>query len=108
MLWSNQNEANWRVGLAPASRVLGYIMLVAGIMTNAEHLFGQDQKPYLAAVTMLTLFSTSVLVCATLVLGKPYLLWVEKKPKQALELVAGTAKWLLFFVLIVLGIVAWW
>ncbi len=101
-------KRDWKLGLVPAAELVGYVGVVATIMTNGDRLFGKKDLPYLTPVMVLLLFVVSALVCTLLVLGKPYQLFVDKRGKEALQLVVATTKWLAVFLIIVMGIVLIW
>lgn len=82
-----------------AGGVVGYVVAFAMLITNGEKLF-PNIKPPLGPVMLLTIFCFSVLTCGLLVFYKPYLLFMDKKPKEAANLVLMTAKWLGVFVLL--------
>ncbi|OGI42631.1 MAG: hypothetical protein A2593_00970 [Candidatus Moranbacteria bacterium RIFOXYD1_FULL_44_9] len=84
-----------------------YIGLVALLMGSAERVFSNtpDNK-ILAPITFLLLFVLSAAVSGALVLGKPVLMYVEGKKKEALELFGFILFWLfIFFVLMVISLV---
>lgn len=86
-----------RVGLLQALGVTAYCGFIGLLLGNGDNIFGNLDAP-LAPVLMLMLLSTSVLICAAIVLYKPYRLFVEGKKKEALDAVISTAVWLLIFV----------
>jgi hypothetical protein len=84
-----------------------YIGLVALLMNSAQRFFGNtpDNK-IIAPITFLLLFVLSAAVSGALVLGKPVLMYVEGKKKEALALFGFTLFWLfVFFVLMAIGLV---
>lgn len=85
--------------------VLIYISLVAWIMTNAEKIFGK-MNDWLGPVAFLLLFTLSALVVGGLILGKPIMLYLDGKKKDAVRLVIATAAWLAILTTITLIIVA--
>jgi hypothetical protein len=82
-----------------------YVTLVAVFMLNAEKIFG-DKPGVLGMVTFLILFVLSAAVSGVLILGKPILLYLEGKKKEALELFGFTLGWLFFLMLILLFLLA--
>lgn len=85
-----------------------YIFLVALLMSGAERFFGNtpDNK-ILAPITFLLLLVLSAAISGALVLGKPVLMYMEGKKKEALTLFGLILFWLLiFFVLMVISLVA--
>lgn len=80
--------------------VLVYTALVVLILSNGEKLFGK-QMNYLGALAMLLLFVLSATIVGLLVLGKPVLLYMDGKKKEAIRLLLMTIVWLLIFTLII-------
>lgn len=77
--------------------VIVYCSLVALLFWRGERWFGK-MNHYFGPVFLLVLFSTSVLVCALLTFGYPFVLfWEKKETKKALKMVIYTAAWLTFF-----------
>jgi hypothetical protein len=96
-----------KIGFLCALGEVAYIGLVALLMNSAGRFFGNtpDNK-ILAPITFLLLFVLSAAVSGALVLGKPVLMYVEGKKKEALALFGFTLFWLfIFFVLIVISLV---
>lgn len=77
-------------GMLHALAALLYVAAVAALMTNAQALFGPDEPVFLAPVAMLMLFVLSAAVMASLVFGKPAMLYVDGKKKEAITMVAWT------------------
>jgi hypothetical protein len=80
--------------------VLLYTALVVFILNNAQCIFGK-QMNYLGALAMLLLFVLSATIVGLLVLGKPVLLYMDGKKKEAIKLLFMTIVWLLIFTLII-------
>jgi hypothetical protein len=78
----------------------GYILLVAFLMKNANNIFG-NTPGILGIIAFLMLFVLSAAVSGALVLGKPVLLYLEGKKKEALELFGLILGWL-FIIMIIL------
>jgi glucan phosphoethanolaminetransferase (alkaline phosphatase superfamily) len=106
-MWWRKNKEKWlsREGLVPALEVVGYVIVFTQLVTNGGRLFSQINKT-LAPVMFLTLFCFSVLACGLMVFYKPYLLFVDKKGKEAMSLVVATTKWLGVLAVIVMVLVA--
>lgn len=81
-----------------------YIFLVASIIINGEKIFGPQEPGVLPILTFLTLFVFSAAVSGALILGKPILLYLEGKKKEAVTLFALILGWMFVFLLI-LGLV---
>lgn len=73
-----------------------YIALVALIMKNVNMLLGHGPE-ILAMVAFLTLFVLSASLSGALILGRPALLYLENKKKEALELFCLILSWLFIF-----------
>lgn len=84
---------------------VAYIVAVAMVMTNAEKIFGQ-MKGYFAPVVFLSLFTLSALVVSTLILGKPLMLYLDEKKKEAVSLLLATISWMGLFTAIGLIVLA--
>ena len=53
--------------------------------------------PAWAPLVFLTMFCFSVLTCGLIVFYQPYMLFIDKKGKEAGQLVLATAKWRFFW-----------
>ncbi len=82
-----------------------YISLVAFFMMNGENIFGKMPSIW-GFVTILMLFVISAAVSGALILGKPVLLYLDGKKKEALELFGFTLGWLLIFLVVLLVAIA--
>jgi len=78
-----------------------YIFLVALVMRNANKLFGNNPG-VLPIIVFLMLFVLSAAISGALILGKPTLLYLEGKKREALELFGLTLGWMFVFLLILL------
>jgi hypothetical protein len=91
-----------KIAFLQASSLVIYCALVGLVFWKGEEFFGKMNN-YLGPVLLLALLSLSVLMCALLVLGYPFILfWEDKKIKEAVRLVFYTAGWLAFFVLLMM------
>lgn len=77
-----------------------YVFLIVMLMRNGEKLFGNDSK-ILGTMSFLLLFVVSATVMGFLVLGKPILMYIENKKKEALWMFFGTLSWLTVFLVVV-------
>ena len=102
-LFSKLNKLSLnKVAFLQALGVVSYCALVGLVFWRGDEWFG-NMNIYLGPVMVLTLLSVSVLVCALLALGYPFILfWEDKKPKKAVKLVAYTAGWLAFYILLIM------
>ena len=84
-----------KTGFLDALGVLAYIAIVATLMQNFSRIYGGDKMPsYIGPISFLLLFSFSALTVGTLVLGKPVMLYLDGKKKEAVSLFIQTALWL--------------
>jgi len=90
-----------KTGFLNAFYALIYIVLVATIMQNGDKLFGKMSN-YVGPVAFLLLFTLSALIVGTLILGKPLVLYLDSKKKEALTLFSQTTGWLAAFTVLVL------
>ena len=91
-----------RLSLFQALGVLGYCGLVGVVLWRGNQWFGHVSS-YWGPLLFLTLFATSALVCAVLTLGYPaILIWKEKQPVKAVQLVGMTAGWLALATVVVM------
>jgi len=87
--------------------VLAYIGLVAFIMTNGEAIFGgNDNKTVLAPIAFLLLFTLSAAIMGLLIFGRPVMLYLDGKKKEAMEFVAATVGFLFIEAVLVFIVVA--
>lgn len=89
-------------GLLQALGVFFYCSLVGIIFWKGNYIFG-EMSPYFGPLAILLLFSSSVLICAVIVLYKPYKLFIAGERKEALGTVISTAVWLFVLFLVFLG-----
>jgi hypothetical protein len=90
------------IGLTQALGVTAYCSLIGVIFWKGEEWFGR-MPDYFGPVLMLTLLSTSALICALTTLAYPAFLIVKKnQPVKALKLIGMTAAWMVLFVLLIM------
>ncbi len=87
--------------LLQALWVVGYCGLVGLVFWKGESIFGQTTR-YFGPVAFLVLFIVSALTCVAIVFYQPYLLFVAKKQKEAVDLVLLTTGWLFAFLVVLL------
>lgn len=90
--------------------ILSYISLIATFFWQGQNWFGNKPDPkFLAPLLMLSLLSTSAMICGLIVFAYPVKLYLKtKKFEPAFKIVFMTAVWLaVFSVLIMLGIGLW-
>lgn len=90
-----------KTGLYNALGVAAYIALVSLVMSNADQLFGTTDT-YLSQVAFLSLFALSAVMVSSLVLGKPLMMYLDGKKKEAVSLFMQTVGWLAGFTVVLL------
>lgn len=84
-----------------------YITLVALLMTGVEKLFGNKPDPaVIAPVAFLLLFVISAAISGALILGKPLMLYLDGKKKEAVQFFGFTLAWLFAFLIVAFVIIA--
>lgn len=84
-----------------------YISLVALFMFNIEKWFGSKPDPVIIApIAFLLLFVISASISGALILGKPVMLYLDGKKKDALQLFGYTLAWLAVFLIVAFIIIA--
>lgn len=80
-----------------------YVFGVALFMSNIESIFGRLEKPddFRAPLAMILFFIFSAAVTASLVLGKPILLYLDGFKKEAIKLLFYTLVFLFIAILTV-------
>mgnify|MGYP003427299899 CR=1 FL=1 len=91
-------------GFKPALGIVGYIALFTVFITSVQK-FMPGPDPVWAPLVFLTIFCFSALTCGLIVFYKPYMLFVDKKGKEAGQLVLSTAKWLGIFLALIIGLI---
>lgn len=79
-----------------------YITLIALGLTSLQKFVGNKPDSFFAPVLVLTLFVLSAGVTASLVLGKPVLMYLSNEKNEAIKLFTYTLGWLLIAVIILL------
>ena len=94
------------IGLAQALGVTAYCSLIGLIFWKGNEWFGR-MPDYFGPVLMLTLLSTSALICALITLAYPaFLIWKKDQPVKALKLIGFTATWMVFVVVLLMVLVS--
>lgn len=96
----NKTLAKW--GFVHSVGVVVYTLLVALLMQNGDKLFGNVDTVYSASL-FLTLFVLSAAVVISLIAGKPVMLYLDGKKKEAVALLGYTIFFL--FVLFIIGLI---
>ncbi|MFA4817794.1 MAG: hypothetical protein WC608_03705 [Parcubacteria group bacterium] len=84
-----------------------YITLVALLMFGIQKLFGAKPDPVIVApIAFLLLFVISAAISGALILGRPVMLYLDGKKKDALQLFGFILLWLILFLAVAFLIVA--
>lgn len=78
-----------------------YIVLVSLFMNNAEKFLGKEDTIF-SGIAFLLLFTLSAIVVGGLMIGKPIMLYIDGKKKNAIQMFACNAGWLVVFFAIAL------
>lgn len=93
--------------LACAGGAALYITLVATVMRNADRLFGgPGPDSPLAPVAVLSLLVVSAATMGLLVFGKPVMLYIDGKKREAVTMVTYTVGFLAAFTFLVFACLA--
>lgn len=76
-------------------------------MQNADKLFGQVSG-IIGVMAALMLLVLSVAVMGILIFGRPIMLYMDNKKKEAVSLLLYIISWLLLLVILVFGIIFAW
>jgi hypothetical protein len=85
-----------KTSLINALGTVAYVAIVATVMTNAQRIFGQ-MKSVIGPIAFLLLFVTSAAITASLVLGRPLMLYLDGQKQEAVKLFGLTVGWLALF-----------
>lgn len=94
-------KSNYKLSFVHSLGVLVYVAVVSLLMTSGDKFFGQMQN-VIAPIAFLLMFVISASVVGSLILGKPILLYLDGKKKEAVELFFLTIGWLAVFFVIFL------
>jgi hypothetical protein len=84
----NSILARW--GITHALGVLAYIFLLVIFFNQANDWFGKTDQKIITPVAALMLFVFSALVTGGLVLGKPFMLYLDGRKKEGVKLLFFT------------------
>ncbi len=96
------------IAFLQALGVLAYIVLIATVFWQGQNWFGRMPN-FMGPLLMLTLLSTSAMICGLLVFTYPVKLYLKtKKFEQPFKIILKTAVWLtIFSFLMIIGIGTW-
>lgn len=92
------------MSLIHAASVYVYIFFVVMLMNSMQYIF-MEENEIAAALVMLVLFVVSACITGALILGKPILLYLEKKKQEALKMFFMTVGWLVL--ILAVTIIVW-
>lgn len=84
------NNETVQKGIVSAVATAAYVAAVAALMMNGDRLFGTRVNGLLAPVAFLLLFVVSAAVTGMLVLGRPAMMYVDGKKREAISLLGWT------------------
>jgi len=90
-----------KTGFLNALGSLIYIALVATLMQNGDKIFGQMSN-IIGPIAFLLLFVLSAFVVGGLILGKPLMMYIDGKKKEAVALFLSTSGWMAGFTILAL------
>jgi hypothetical protein len=96
-------KPKYLIGLLQAGGVASYILLLVALATNFGSLI-EHSSQILAPMIFLTTFVTSALICGSIVLAYPAWLAVQRRSKDAIEIIAWSIAWLLIILFTVIFI----
>lgn len=102
MWFIHKRKTTFPRGLVPAFGIFSYILSISLFMSNSSRWFGKMDNHFFAPVLFLTLFVVSAMVCGLMMFYKPYLLFMEKKYKDAVNIVFSSTAWLVGFMVVAL------
>jgi len=94
-----------KISFFNALGTVAYITVVATFMQNGSKLFGEKDN-FITPIVVLLLFTLSAIVVGGLVLGKPLMLYLDNKKKEAVSMFLQTAAWLAGFTVVAMIVAA--
>jgi hypothetical protein len=85
--------------------VMAYIAFIAFLMTNAENWIG-SMNTLLGPIAFLMLFTLSAAIVGMLVFGRPVMLYLDGKRKEAMNFVGATVGFLFIEALVIFIVLA--
>lgn len=92
--------------LGYAAAAVLYVTLVATVMNNAEKIFPPEDTSVLAPIGFLLLLVVSAATMGMLVFGKPVMLYIDGKKREAVSMVVCTIASLAIFTALLFLILA--
>ena len=84
--------------------VVAYVIAIAALMLYSQNMFGQ-MKGVLSGIAFLLLFVISTAIIGFLIFGKPILMYLDNKKKEAIYLFTCTIGWLILFTFVAFMVV---
>lgn len=104
---TKSQHASWNVqAFLHSVGVLLYITFVAFLMSNGNSLFGNIDNTIIGPVAMLMLFTLSAAVVGSLVFGRPVMLYLDGKKREAMNFAGATVGFLFIEALVIFIILA--
>lgn len=104
MLFKKTYNKPWHFGLFQAVITATYVSFVAFFMNRMADIFsGKPNQPMVMGTIFLLVFSLSALVCGTTTLAYPLKLALNKKVKEAMQIVSWTILFLALIVVLIIG-----
>jgi len=88
-----------------ALATLVYITFVSTLMQNGERLLGKTDN-FFSPIIFLLLFTLSAIIVSALIVGKPIMLYLDGKKKEAVGFFLHTVGWMAGFTVVVLVVAA--
>lgn len=92
----------WMAGLLQAAGLTLYVFLFVSIVQNISNSF-ENQNPFVAMMSVLLAFVSSALICASITLIYPGILFFDNKKKEALQVILWNWLWLIISLAIIIG-----
>ena len=89
-----------------AALAILYVTLVATVMNNAERILGQQEKGVLAPIAFLLLLVVSAATMGMLIFGRPVMLYIDGRRREAVVMVVCTIGSLAIFTVMLFVILA--
>lgn len=93
----------FKQGLLHAVGALAYIVAIGTLMSNAERWFGKVPEAF-APVIVLSMLVVSAAVMGMLVFGRPVMLYIDGKKREAVALIAYTVGSLAAFTALLIAV----
>ena len=89
-----------------SSLAIFYIVIVSTVMQNASRFIGSDNDSMFAPIVFLLLLVISAATMGVLIFGKPVMLYIDGKKREAVQMVAYTISCLAIFTVLLFVVIA--